>query len=66
MNDSSAKVICTTAIWIATAFIFGFGVFRFNYSGAFAGILWAGVSSLLAIAPAFATYAIWNSSSRPP
>jgi len=33
MNDSNTKAVCTTAVWIATAVIFVFGVFRFNWNG---------------------------------
>lgn len=67
MTDSNAKTICTTAVWIATAFIFTFGVFRFNWSGAFSGILWAGVAGALAFAAMEATRAIWKqpSSEKP-
>jgi hypothetical protein len=41
--------------------IFVGGVFRLNWNGLAAGILWAVVSTALAIAPAVATWAIWKS-----
>jgi len=61
MTDNKAKTICTTVVWIATAIIFTFGVFRFNWTGAASGFLWALVACALAVAATKATRAIWNS-----
>jgi hypothetical protein len=61
MSDNSTKAICTTAIWIATAFIFVFGVFHFNWNGELSGLLWTLVALTLAIVPGMATRAIWRS-----
>jgi xanthine/uracil permease len=60
MTDNNTKTICTTAVWIATAIIFTFGVFRFNWTGAFSGILWAFVAVALTLAATEATRAIWK------
>ena len=65
MNDNQAKTICTTVIWTATAIIFTFGLFRFNWTGAFSGILWAFVGAVLAMAATKATRAVWKSSPPP-
>lgn len=62
MNDNNTKTICTTAIWIATAIIFTFGVFSYHWTGDFAGILWALVAVALAHAALHATRAIWKDS----
>ncbi len=66
MNDNLAKTICTTVIWTATAVIFTFGVFRFDWTGAFSGILWAFVAAVLAMAATKATRAVWKSCPPPP
>jgi hypothetical protein len=63
MNEYQARTISTAAIWISVAFLFIFGVFRFNWNGLLAGVLWTAVAIALAAAPAVATQAIWN---RPP
>jgi len=60
MNDNQARTICTAFVWIATSLIFICGVFRFNWTGLPAGMLWAIVAFMLAAAPAIATRAIWN------
>jgi hypothetical protein len=60
MDDNRAKTISTAAIWISTAVLFTFGVFRFTWSGAEAGFLWMIVAMALAGAPAVATCAIWT------
>jgi hypothetical protein len=59
MEDNKARMISTVAIWIATALIFIFGVFRANATGD-ATYLWFLVSLALAISPAIATRAIWK------
>lgn len=60
MNDYQAKTLSTVAIWIATAVIFVFGVFRMQWDGVLAGMFWMVISLVLAIAPAVATQAIWS------
>ncbi len=60
MTHHSAKTICTTAIWIATAVIFTFGVFRFTWSGALPGFLWSAVALALALAAQKATQSVWK------
>jgi uncharacterized membrane protein len=60
MEDNKARVVSTVAIWIVTALIFIFGVFKCNATGD--GIyLWFFVGIALAISPAIATRAIWKS-----
>ncbi len=63
MNDNQAKTLSTVAIWIATAVIFVFGVFRMQWDGVLAGMFWMVISLVLAIAPAVATQAIWSRAS---
>jgi len=60
MEDNKARVMSTIAIWIATALIFIFGVFRANATGD-AILLWFIIGIALAISPAIATRAIWKS-----
>jgi hypothetical protein len=59
MDDNNTRIISTVAVWIATAMIFVFGVFRCNASGD-GMYLWSIVSLALAISPAVATRAIWK------
>lgn len=68
MDDNQAKTISTMAIWIATACIFIFGVFRFSADGFFPVLFWMLTSLALAVAPAVGTQAIWKSQSseKPP
>lgn len=61
MKEYDAKTICTTVIWIATALIFIFGVFKMDWTGETAGGLWMVVAVALAIAAAQATRAVWKS-----
>lgn len=63
MNDHSAKMLSTVAIWIATACVFIFGVFRFNWNGVPSGLLWTIVSLAIASGAAMATQAVWRSDS---
>jgi len=64
MSDNIAKTVSTIGVWVCLMIIFVGGVFRFNWTGLEAGFLWAVVSSALAIAPAIATWAIWNGGQR--
>lgn len=60
MEDIEARVLSTVAIWIVTALVFIFGVFKCKAAGD--GIyLWCFVGIALAISPAIATRAIWKS-----
>jgi len=60
IDDNKARIVSTVAIWIATAVIFVFGVFKCNATGD--GIyLWTIVGLALAISPAVATGLIWKS-----
>jgi cytosine/uracil/thiamine/allantoin permease len=61
MKEHDAKTLCTIVIWIATALIFIFGVFKFNWNGVLAGLLWMMVAAALAAAATKATEAIWKS-----
>jgi hypothetical protein len=65
MNDHSAKMLSTLAIWIATACVFIFGVFRFNWTGVPSGLLWTIVSLAIASGAAVATQAVWRGDSAP-
>jgi len=62
MNDKIAKTLSTLGIWFATTIIFVGGVFRFNWNGLMAGLIWAVIALALCIAPTIATAAIWRSS----
>lgn len=62
IDDNTARVISTVAVWAATAVIFVFGVFHFSATGD--GVFWWFLIALaLAICPALATRAIWKSKS---
>jgi len=63
MNDNQAKTYSTAAVWVSTALIFVFGVFRMNWEGILGGMFWALIALALAVALAAATQAIWNRSS---
>ena len=60
MDNNTARVVTTVAIWIVTALIFIFGYFRCNATGE-AIIWWFLIGIALAISPAIATRAIWKS-----
>ena len=59
MDNNKAKAVGTVAIWIATALIFIFGVFKCNATGD-GMYLWFFIGIALAISPAIATRAIWK------
>jgi hypothetical protein len=61
-NEKIAKTVSTLGIWFATMIIFVSGVFRFNWNGLVAGLIWAFIALALCVAPTVATVAIWANS----
>jgi len=66
MDDNNTRIICTLGIWVAVAFTFIFGVFRFSWQGESAGFIWMVVAISICLAAAYGTKAIWSALPRRP
>ena len=62
INDNASRLLSTVAIWVATAVIFVFGFFggKIHVDG-IAIYFWGAIGLALAVSPAIATKAIWQS-----
>jgi hypothetical protein len=58
MNDT-AKAIATSSIWLSTAIILAFGLFKMNFHGA--GAILVTLTTITVAAAAFSTAKIWKS-----
>ena len=60
IEDAEARLISTIVVWIAAGAMFIFGFSKIN-AGSDALVAWGVVGLALAISPAIATWAIWQS-----
>ena len=59
MNTNAARTISTLAIWFFTMIIYVGGICRISWTGNDAGVCWAIVATVIALAAGGATTAVW-------
>jgi hypothetical protein len=64
MSDATAKAIGTIGIWIATAVILAFGVFRMNWNGDAALLIMFMTVVVVCGAAGISTAAVWGWTKR--